>query len=134
VPAICRRDHVRARGGGQFLLRRDARPVDAVVISVPSGCTVEIARAFALSWIVRPVIFRLPPVWVSWRTQRIRAGGRVGVAAQLLCHSLAAAAAERSVFMLANSRLPRRVDGQVDGGPVNDDCVGIWPSQIWRSR
>jgi hypothetical protein len=35
--------------------------------------------------------------------------------AELLCHSLAVAAAEKSVFMLANSCLPRRVDGQVDG-------------------
>jgi hypothetical protein len=57
------------------------------------------------------------------------AGGRVGVVAELLCHSLAAAAAEKSGFMLADSRLPRRVDGQVDGAPVNDDCAGIWPSR-----
>jgi hypothetical protein len=32
MTAICRRNHVSARGGSQFLVRRDARPVDAVVI------------------------------------------------------------------------------------------------------
>jgi hypothetical protein len=48
-----------------------------------------------------------PPslVWASWRTQRVRLAGAPGVVAELLCHFLAAAAAEKSGFMLADSRL-----------------------------
>ncbi len=38
------------------------------------------------------------PVWASWRTQRVRLAAASGVVAELLCHSLAAAAAEKFRF------------------------------------